>query len=453
MPIRPLSNRRAAQSPPRSFHRAEGFPSSTALIEGVNDEICHVDELADRLKDGVHVNLIPVSGQGKRSSAAAARASKRSRRRLEKRAFNATIRRELGLQILRGLRTAAQKNTDQQKADSLRWKSSLIYGAATDTGIWQRHQNRMPISAAGSGNSRICHVCDGMGGEKAGEVAQRDSQPIEKFLHRDIREGMSESAAKAVNLCHQRSRKGLFLWKEIQPPNGGTTLVLAVVLTNVHIVNIGDSRIYMVEKRRCSSDPAITPSMVDRGEISSEEAQNHPKKHYITRAIGVGDTLDIEPPDVSAKGKPVAAVYRWAFQLPQTGKLPDHESCIRESLQELIDYANNQAERTVSRQLCCIVPYAPCGGYSNGINTLERNWMDAMIMCSASAWREWWGPVTMTWWKRGRWRSRFCGKNILQSTKLLRCFRNESLLAPSLCWMTPSSRYMTLSSPTASNRL
>ncbi len=62
----------------------------------------------------------------------------------------------------------------------------------------------------------------------------------------------------------------------------GTTLVLAVVLDEwMHIVNIGDSRIYMFDEKKAvqqlTRDHTLVQTMVDRGEISSEEAQNHPK--------------------------------------------------------------------------------------------------------------------------------------------------------------------------------
>ena len=129
----------------------------------------------------------------------------------------------------------------------------------------------------------------------------------------------------------------------------GITLVLAVVVgEQMHIVNIGDSRIYMVEKRavkQLTRDHTLVQNMIDRGELSVEEAEHHPKKHYITRAIGVGDTLDIDYQMYELKKESVVLLCTDGLSnYLKLEKLPELlKSCIRKgSLQELIDYANNR---------------------------------------------------------------------------------------------------------------
>ncbi len=229
----------------------------------------------------------------------------------------------------------------------------IKFMGATDTGK-MRHQNQDAFICRKVGeNTGYAIVCDGMGGEKAGDIASSTAcQMIEKFFHRDITEQMSEAAAKAVifSAISAANAKVYSMSKENPDYHGmGTTLVLAVIIEEqMHIVNIGDSRIYMVEKKavkQLTRDHTLVQNLIDRGEISEEEAVNHPKKHYITRAIGVGDTLDIDYQMYELKKESVVLLctdglsnYLRLEQLPELLK-----SCIRKnSIQELIDYANNQ---------------------------------------------------------------------------------------------------------------
>lgn len=225
--------------------------------------------------------------------------------------------------------------------------------AATDTGrLRDQNQDVFFCQSVGQ-NAGYAIVCDGMGGEKAGDVASATAcEMIEKYLRRDVSDEMSEASAKAVifSAISAANAKVYSMAKENPDYHGmGTTLVLAVVVgQNMHIVSIGDSRIYMVEKKavkQLTHDHTLVQNMVDRGEISQEEAVNHPKKHYITRAIGVGDTLDIDYQMYELKKESIVLLctdglsnYLREERLPEMLKACVH----KDSIQSLIDYANNQ---------------------------------------------------------------------------------------------------------------
>ena len=70
----------------------------------------------------------------------------------------------------------------------------------------------------------------------------------------------------------------------------GTTLVAALICgKTVTVVNVGDSRAYLVNKdglRRITTDHSLVQMMVQRGELTPERARTYPGKNYITRAIG-----------------------------------------------------------------------------------------------------------------------------------------------------------------------
>ena len=137
-------------------------------------------------------------------------------------------------------------------------------------------------------------LCDGMGGEKAGEVAsalatdsfieyaqQRFSEP-EPPLAVDV---AREAAAWANLQVYDRASR------DDECSGMGTTLVAAVITEDdTVIVNVGDSRCYWLAEgqlQQVTRDHSLVQEMVDQGMIGSQEARSHPRRNIITRAIGL----------------------------------------------------------------------------------------------------------------------------------------------------------------------
>ena len=77
----------------------------------------------------------------------------------------------------------------------------------------------------------------------------------------------------------------------------GTTMVVATIVGQyAYVANVGDSRLYVVDKqlRQITRDHSLVQEMVRMGEITAEEARNHPDKNIITRALGAERTVDID---------------------------------------------------------------------------------------------------------------------------------------------------------------
>lgn len=137
-------------------------------------------------------------------------------------------------------------------------------------------------------------LCDGMGGAKSGNVAS--SLAADVFLgeiQRNMRPGLRIEDFKglmsdALALANQAVYEHSFLSNDFA--GMGTTLVAALVMEGTAIVaNVGDSRAYLVKDtgiRQITVDHSVVEMMVRRGEISPEEAQHHPVKNLITRAVG-----------------------------------------------------------------------------------------------------------------------------------------------------------------------
>ena len=145
-------------------------------------------------------------------------------------------------------------------------------------------------------------VCDGMGGAKSGNIAS--TLAVEVFveeIRRSWLPGMEsdridQMLRSAVKLANFTVYDQAAQFEEFD--GMGTTLVAVLVRRDrATVVNVGDSRCYGISNgsiRQITKDHSVVQMMVDRGEISAEEAQYHPEKHYITRALGVGGMLDVD---------------------------------------------------------------------------------------------------------------------------------------------------------------
>ncbi len=137
-------------------------------------------------------------------------------------------------------------------------------------------------------------VCDGMGGAKSGNVASRlacevFSEEVLRSVSADMTpeeiERMLRSALTLANISvYEHSQLS-------EDYTGmGTTLVSALVLRDtVFVLNVGDSRAYHINADgvRCVTvDHSVVEMMVQRGELTPEQAKSHPSKNLITRAVG-----------------------------------------------------------------------------------------------------------------------------------------------------------------------
>lgn len=157
-----------------------------------------------------------------------------------------------------------------------------------------RKENQDAYLIRETGGHTICVVCDGMGGAAGGKLASKIATEtfvleLENLLTPDMgAEAILRASAQAVALANLAIRKEAAKSAEYQ--NMGTTLVAAVTYEGgAAISNVGDSRAYHISEdgiTRVTKDHSLVERMVDRGDITAEEARRHPNRNLITRALG-----------------------------------------------------------------------------------------------------------------------------------------------------------------------
>ncbi len=178
-----------------------------------------------------------------------------------------------------------------------RWR----YAAATDKGL-VRESNQDAIFVDDS----LAVVADGMGGHAAGEVASALTVDVvyDGYLNDPTVEGL-HAAIEEANLAVLREARDT-------PDHfgmGTTVIVMGLTRDDANVVSptlfhVGDSRAYQLRDgalRQLSEDHSVAEEWVRMGRLTPEEALTHPRRHQLTRGVGVEHTIDIDVMSVIAE--------------------------------------------------------------------------------------------------------------------------------------------------------
>lgn len=160
-------------------------------------------------------------------------------------------------------------------------------GSKTDVGYVREHNEdsllvRPPLFA----------VCDGMGGHKAGEVASDIAVRVlaarapRETDAKGLKLAVEEANVSIIHAVHEgEGREGM-----------GTTCTAAILEDErLTIAQVGDSRAYLLHAgalQQITRDHSLVADLVDSGEITPQEAYNHPWRSYITRALGLDPRVE-----------------------------------------------------------------------------------------------------------------------------------------------------------------
>ena len=184
----------------------------------------------------------------------------------------------------------------------------MQYYGITDIGMQRKENQDRIYMPAINDDTKLFIVADGMGGANAGGVASSMAIEyvkqliLEKFdeVKEDrifLQDLIKDAIIGANKYIYEKSLENE------QYSGMGTTIVVAIVYKGkVFIGHVGDRRIYRIRKhiiRQLTKDHSYVQILVQNGTITREEAENHPQKNMLVKALGCEETVE---PDVMVKG-------------------------------------------------------------------------------------------------------------------------------------------------------
>ena len=215
-----------------------------------------------------------------------------------------------------------------------------------------RNENQDKICAGFlSENAALAVVCDGMGGEASGSVASDlAANQIYRRISEGYQQGMKPNSIRNLMVTAVQAANSIVYEKsceDIEKNGMGTTCVAVLVEDkSAYIVNVGDSRAYMMDGdgiRQISDDHTYVNELYKHGEITFEEMQNHKMKYIITRAVGVEPKVEADYFEVEETGN--FAVFLCtdgltAYCHPQLIYESVFNKNLDKGVSDLIDYCN-----------------------------------------------------------------------------------------------------------------
>ncbi|MBS1713937.1 MAG: Stp1/IreP family PP2C-type Ser/Thr phosphatase [Armatimonadetes bacterium] len=198
--------------------------------------------------------------------------------------------------------TAEFDVVDLVPAAELRIRTAVSVGAKTDLGrVRENNEDKyefyVPDDVARLATKGLVFVvCDGMGGHEAGQIASELA--LKTFIDVYLNHPASDTEVALRTAVGAANRFVLDVARAVPSRRGmGTTLSALVLLQDQgYIAQVGDSRVYRLREEaleQLTRDHTWVEDMVLLGSMSRTEAENHPNRHMLTRAIGTES--DAEP--------------------------------------------------------------------------------------------------------------------------------------------------------------
>ncbi|MCC8169813.1 MAG: Stp1/IreP family PP2C-type Ser/Thr phosphatase [Oscillospiraceae bacterium] len=231
----------------------------------------------------------------------------------------------------------------------------MQFGAVTDIGM-HRRINEDNYYVHEDGLFPYAIVADGMGGHQAGEVA---SMMVVDIIRNHLENNLEPEldyveAGEVVRKAFVAANSIIFTYAKnhYKIMGMGTTTTLSMIYRDkVITAHVGDSRSYMVdgdEIRQITKDHSYVQELVSRGELSPEAARNHPKKNYITRAMGAEETVKVDITIKPYNGEKILLCSDGLTNFVTDEEIMDYMNntdTLQEGAEQLVKLANDRGGR------------------------------------------------------------------------------------------------------------
>jgi len=228
----------------------------------------------------------------------------------------------------------------------------MEYFSITDPGkVRERNEDSVAICENGT-LEKLLIVADGMGGHKNGEVASKLAlNHITERFKNISSVGNKEDAINFLQNIVSEANVEIFKYVTEHPESQGmgTTIVLAILTpTFLLIGNIGDSSGYVYKNKKLHKitvDHTLVNLLLKSGELTEEEAKNHPKKNVLMKALGSSTNVEMDIFNVELG---VDGIFLCSDGLTnmledsQITKVLNENTTLKEKLEKLVFKANNR---------------------------------------------------------------------------------------------------------------
>ena len=228
----------------------------------------------------------------------------------------------------------------------------MEYCYLTDPGIVRDHNEDSVTIVKNIEDEILLAVADGMGGHRGGEIASSIAiNIIARRFSEQASIGTKEEAIDWIKRIVIEANTAIYKYTEQNPDSTGmcTTLVMAILTKEFLLFgNIGDSSGYVIKNNKIhkiTTDHTLVNLLVKSGELTLEEAKDHPRKNVLMKALGATTDVDMDVFDITDEVDGILLCSDGLTNMlsdDQITKVLNEDHAAEEKLEKLIIKSNNR---------------------------------------------------------------------------------------------------------------